>query len=152
METTTAGSDRAGDGDRPGIFTGSELLSQGPVKMVRHCSGMSSHPERPSRTSANRGAGSRDAGLQRIRILTRGAAVTAAVGSIGVAVVLAQAAQSQAASSGANSVQAAAAQAVTPPPAAASSSGNDQQPLAPPPQPPAAADPQAQPQAVSGGS
>src|SRR5664279_2376075 len=81
------------------IFTGSERVSQEPVKIVGQCADMSHQPDRPSRSGPTRGALSRDAGLLRIRALTKGAAVTAAVGSVALGVVLAQPAQSQAASS-----------------------------------------------------
>lgn len=109
---------------------------------------MSPRPDPSDRTSAVRGAVSRDAGLLRIRAATKGAAVAAAFGSVALGLVFAHPSQSQAAS----------------PPAAATSgqgtggsntqaasSANSQQ-LAPPPQPPADMAPQAQPQAVSGGS
>jgi len=88
---------------------------------------------------------SRDAGLLRIRTVTKGAAVAAAFGSVALGVVFAHPAQSQAASvSGQGSVPSNA-RAVTPP-------SNQQQQLAPPPAPPAGVAPQAMPQAVSGGS
>ena len=120
------------------------------MKIVGQSAGMSPHPDLPSRTSAARGAMSRDAGLLRIRTVTKGAAVTAAFGSVALGLLLAHPAQSQAASSttGTASGQSTVprrAQAVAPP-------SNQQQQLAPPPAPPAAVAPQAMPQAVSGGS
>src|SRR5450631_1505748 len=89
----------AGQTGRPGIFTGSELLSQESVKILGQSAVMSHQPDRPSGTRASRGPSSRDAGLLRIRTLTKGAAVTTALGAVAIGVVLAQPAQSQATSS-----------------------------------------------------
>ena len=115
------------------------------MKIVGQSADMSPHPDLPIRTNAARGAVSRDAGLLRIRTVTKGAAVAAAFGSVALGVVFAHPAQSQAASvSGQGSVPSNA-RAVTPP-------SNQQQQLAPPPAPPAGVAPQAMPQAVSGGS
>jgi hypothetical protein len=115
------------------------------VKIVGQSADMSPHPDLPIRTNPARGAVSRDAGLLRIRTVTKGAAVAAAFGSVALGVVFAHPAQSQAASvSGQGSVPSNA-RAVTPP-------SNQQQQLAPPPAPPAGVAPQAMPQAVSGGS
>jgi len=121
------------------------------VKISGQSADMSPHPDLPSRTSAAHGPGSRDAGLLRIRAVTKGAAVTAAFGSVALGLLLAHPTQSQAVSSPAAAVPGQAsgdAQAAPAPPPVQS---NQQQQLAPPPQPPAAA-PQAPPQAVSGGS
>lgn len=119
--------------------------------MVGQSADMSHQPDRP-RGGAASGPMSRDAGLLRIRALTKGAALASALGAVAIGVVLAQPAQSQTASSpattapegtGSGNVQAVPA----PPPA------QGEQPLAPPAQPPADAAPQAPPPAaVSGGS
>jgi hypothetical protein len=128
------------------------------VKIVGQSADMSHRPDRTSRTAAAKkqtGATSRDAGLLRIRTLTKGAAVTSALGAVAIGVVLAQPSQSQAASpaataAGQGSSNAQAAPAPVPPPAA---QGDPQQQLAAPAQPPAAPAPQAPPPAaVSGGS
>lgn len=108
---------------------------------------MSPHPDLPDRTSAARGL-SRDAGLLKIRAVTKGAAVTAAFGSVALGLVLAHPAQSQTAPSAGTTVSGQGT-APQPQPQAAPPS-NDQ--LAAPPQPPADAAPQAPPQALSGGS
>jgi len=115
------------------------------VKIVGQSADMSPHPDLPIRTSAARGAVSRDAGLLRIRTATKGVAVTAVFGSVALGLVFAHPAQSQTASVSGQSTLPGNAQAVTPP-------SNQQQQLAPPPAPPAGVAPQAMPQAVSGGS
>ena len=119
---------------------------------------MSPHREQPGRTSASRGAMSSDAGLLRIRALTKGAAVTAALGSVAIGLVLSHPAQSQAAtgpgqSTGGSNTQAAPGPVAAPAPPSAQAPNNPQSQLAAPPQPPAAVAPQAPPPAaVSGGS
>jgi hypothetical protein len=114
---------------------------------------MTRQPDLPSRTNAARAAMTRDAGLLRIRAVTKGAAVTAAFGSVAIGLMFAHPAQSQAASSTAATTPAQGdsnAQAAPAPPPAQS---NQDQQLTPPAQPPAAAAPQYQPPAaVSGGS
>ena len=118
------------------------------MNIVRQSADMSHQLDRPSRTSAPRGAVSRDAGLLRIRALTKGTAVTAAVGSVALGLLFAHPGQSQAASTptattpGQSSSDAQAAPAPS----------DQQQQLAPPAQPPADVAPQSPPQAVSGGS
>jgi hypothetical protein len=119
-------------------------------RLLRRSSGslqdMSPHPDLPDRSSAARGL-SRDAGLLRIRAVTKGAAVTAAFGSVALSLVLAHPAQTQAASSPGTTV---AGQGTKPGQAQTAAPSNNQ--LAAPPQPPADAAPQAPPQVVSGGS
>ena len=128
------------------------------MKIVGHPSGMSHQPNRPTRSSATRGAISRDAGLLRIRALTKGVAVTAAVGSVALGVVLAQPTQSQAASNPASATPGASTDnnntAPAPPPDQGNQQdqSNQQAPLTAPAQPPADTAPQAPPAAVSGGS
>ncbi|HEX7537866.1 MAG TPA: hypothetical protein VF391_12795 [Dermatophilaceae bacterium] len=117
---------------------------------------MTPRPDRPRRTSAVPGAASRDAGLTRVRTVTKAAGFSAAAGSVALGLVFAIPARSQTTSSapapapGLSSNQQAPVAAPPPPPAAGVS--QDRQQLAPPPQAPAAMAPQAQPQAVSGGS
>ena len=122
------------------------------MKIVRQSADMSHQPDRPSRSGPTRGAMSRDAGLQRIRALTKGAAVTAAVGSVALGVVLAQPAQSQAASSPAAASSGASTDNANTAPAPPPDQNNQQAPLAAPAQPPADNSQQAPPAAVSGGS
>jgi hypothetical protein len=97
---------------------------------------------------------SRDAGLLRIRALTKGVAVTAAVGSVALGVVLAQPAHSQSATSPAAVSTDNGNTAPAPPPDQSNQQdqGNQQAPLAAPAQPPADNSQQAPPAAVSGGS
>jgi hypothetical protein len=120
------------------------------VKIVGQSGDMRHQPDMPSRTNAARGAMSRDAGLLRIRTLTKGAAVTAAVSSVALGLVLAHPAQSQAASAPATPAQSTDSSNAQAAPAAPPAQDNQQQQLAPPAQAPAA--PQAPPAAVSGGS
>ena len=117
------------------------------MKILGQSADMSHQPDRPSRASARSGAVSRDAGLLRIRALTKGAAVTAAFGSVALGLVLAHPAQAASAPAATTPGQSSGdAQAQAQPPS------DDQQQLAPPAQPPADVAPQSPPQAVSGGS
>ena len=119
------------------------------MKILGQSADMSHQLDRPSRTSAPRGAVTRDAGLLRIRALTKGTAVTAAVGSVALGLLFAHPAQSQAASTPAATTPGQSSDAQAAAPAAPS---DQQQQLSPPAQPPADVAPQSPPQAVSGGS
>ena len=121
------------------------------MKVVGQATDMSPHPDLPRRTSAAQSARSRDAGLLRIRTLTKGVTAAAALGSVVLGLVFAQTSLSQAASSTTSAVSGQATQHHRDAPTT-SSAGDVQPQLAPPPQPPADVAPQVQPQVVSGGS
>jgi len=120
------------------------------MKILRQAASMSPYPDLPSRTSAQRSALSRDAGLLRIKAATKGVTVAAAFGSVALGLVFAQPWAAQAASPTTAASQPGTGHHDDAP--ANPSPSDAQQQLAPPAQPPADVAPQAQPQAVSGGS
>lgn len=135
------------------IFTGSERPSQGPVTIVGHGAGMPNSDPRHRTRAASRVV-SRDAGLFRVRTVTRRTAVVGTFASVVFGVFFAHASAGRA-STPPSQVPAA------PPPATSMpstqqsggvTSVTSQPALAPPAQQPAPVAPSVQPQVVSGGS